>query len=636
MIQILFIVPYPELEEKVKFVLQSHPERQRMQVDIVVRSVDDPLPENIAKYDAIVARGYTAVRTKAQYPQIPTIDLAISGYDIINAVLECQRKYHPEKTAVCGFYGKLYEAEHICRSLGVNVGVFTPDSPEEVCQIVTNLKKWGYDALIGGYTAMQHAQQAGIPAVVIRTGEDTVLQTVNDTLRTVDSVRQEKLRAEMYKTIIYAAQDGVLFVNAAGNIQVRNQVAKRMVGNFSLQNKPFSQIFPELFKDYRKVFATGKALEGRIYTLPATKTVVSVQMDPVIVGSQVQGVVVTLSDITKIQELEGHIRRKLNEKGHRAKYTFQDIIHSSEAISQTIEVARKYAAFDSNIILVGETGTGKELFAQSIHNASSRKNGPFVAINCAALPENLLESELFGYVEGAFTGTVKGGKMGLFEQAHGGTLFLDEIGEISMPIQTKLLRVLQEREVRRIGDNKVISVNVRIISATNKSILKMAQEGTFRRDLVYRLDVLRIFLPPLRKREGDAQLLFQFYLEEICAKQGFREAKMLPDCVPLLLEYPFSGNIRELRNIAERAAVLGNGVVDREVLALALYPEDLEMNQEDFLKPPKAPVLGEPERLRQALDEAGWNQSQAARMLGIDRSTLWRKLRKYGIEVPGK
>ena len=169
--------------------------------------------------------------------------------------------------------------------------------------------------------------------------------------------------------------------------------------------------------------------------------------------------------------------------------TFGDIIHKSAVIVATIDTARRYAASDSNVIIVGETGTGKELFAQSIHNASPRKNGPFVAINCAALPENLLESELFGYVEGAFTGSVKGGKMGLFEQAHGGTLFLDEIGEISLSTQTKLLRVLQEREVRRIGDNKVISINVRIISATNKSINQLAGKELFRRDLMYRLDV---------------------------------------------------------------------------------------------------------------------------------------------------
>lgn len=633
MIQILFIVPYPELEQKVKFVFQNHSERNRVQMDIIVCSVEDDLPDDIGRYDAIIARGYTAVRTKAQYPKIPTIDVVISGYDIINAVLECKKRYHPQKTAVCGFYGKLYEAENICKNLGMDISVFTPDTPEEICQIALNAKKWGYDALVGGYTAILRAKQAGMPAVLIRSGEDAVLQSINDAIRTIDSIYQEKLRAEMYKTVIYASQDAILYVNTSGVIQVRNQMAKRIIGNFSLQNQRFYGVLPELSKDLEKVMQTGKELDGQIYTMPATKNVVSARMTPVIVSERIQGVVVTLSDITKIQELEGHIRRKLSEKGHRAKYTFGDILHSSQTVSRTIEVAKKYASFDSNIILVGETGTGKELFAQSIHNASSRKNGPFVAINCAALPENLLESELFGYVEGAFTGTAKGGKMGLFEQAHGGTLFLDEIGEISLPIQTKLLRVLQEREVRRIGDNKVISVNVRVISATNKSLTKMAQEGAFRRDLLYRLDVLRIFLPPLRKREQDAQLLFQHYLEQICAKQGFGDACLQPDCLPLLLEYPFSGNVRELRNIVERAAVLGSGIVTKEVLAAALYPEDLEPGQETLsLQEPAPPA--EPELLRQALEAAEWNQSRAAQALGINRSTLWRKMHKYGICVP--
>ena len=310
-----------------------------------------------------------------------------------------------------------------------------------------------------------------------------------------------------------------------------------------------------------------------------------------------------------------------------------------------IQLAGRYAASDSNVIIIGETGTGKELFAQSIHNASKRKNGPFVAVNCAALPENLLESELFGYVEGAFTGTSKGGKMGLFEQAHGGTLFLDEVGEISMAIQTKLLRVLQERQVRRIGDNKVINVDVRIISATNKSIRKMADVGQFRRDLVYRLDVLRLFLPPLREREADVELLFVNQLQGMAKRNGQLPVKIEAGVFPLLCQYPFFGNIRELRNIAERVFVLHEGdIINAHDVHEALYPADLDMdpsfaistgtglaeltetqeqNSENF--------LGEEERLRQALKISGGNKGKAAKLLGIDRSTLWRRMKKYEI-----
>ena len=316
-------------------------------------------------------------------------------------------------------------------------------------------------------------------------------------------------------------------------------------------------------------------------------------------------------------------------------------------IDRTIEIAKRYAASDSNIIIVGETGTGKELFAQSIHNASSRKNGPFVAVNCAALTENLLESELFGYVEGAFTGSSKGGKMGLFEQAHGGTLFLDEVEEVSMAIQTKLLRVLQERQVRRIGDDKVIDIDVRIISATNKSIQKMAEAGTFRKDLVYRLDVLRLFLPPLRERENDVELLFVNQLQGMEKNIDQEPLKIEDGVFPLLHQYPFGGNIRELRNIAERVYVLHEGsTIHVQDMQEALYPADLapEPQKQDGAKngnsvlveagvqKTSAQILpGEEERIRQALRLSGGNKGKAAAMLEIDRSTLWRKMKKYGI-----
>lgn len=282
----------------------------------------------------------------------------------------------------------------------------------------------------------------------------------------------------------------------------------------------------------------------------------------------------------------------------------------------------------------GQTGTGKELFAQSIHNASNRKSGPFVAINCAALPENLLESELFGYVEGAFTGTVKGGKMGLFEQAHGGTLFLDEIGEISMAIQTKLLRALQEREIRRIGDNKVISVDVRIVSATNKSIHKLAEQGLFRRDLAYRLDVLRIFLPPLRKRGEDISLLFLRLLQQLGREQNCPVPRVEAADLKILREHSFLGNVRELQNVAERVWALRNGgrITARE-LAAAMEPPDLEMDADTGKEREKVLEEGLPDEramIQQALALCRGNQTKAAKMLGIDRSTLWRKMKKYG------
>lgn len=634
MIRLLFIVPYPELHGKVKNVLDYYPERHRIQADVKVLTVDETIHIQVQQYDAIIARGYSAKQLKAMYPQIPTIDLAISGYDIIQTVTECEREYHPRKIALCGVFGKLYEATDVCRLLGIEIEIYSPDKYQDLEENVRRAVASGCDVIIGGYSSSTYAKKFHMPFHMLSTGEATIYQTLNEAIRTVEEIHKERVVSETYKTIIYASKDGIMYVDDQGIIQVRNRVVRRMNNNESLFHKSLKETFPFLYRTFAEVLGSGQEVDGQIHALPGTNLTVSVAFSPVIVNQTISGVVITMADITQVQKLENQIRRTLSEKGLRAKYTFDDIIHESDVIEKTIDIARRYALSESNIILVGETGTGKELFAQSIHNASARKNGPFVAINCAALPENLLESELFGYVEGAFTGTAKGGKMGLFEQAHGGTLFLDEIGEISMPIQTKLLRVLQEREVRRIGDNKVISVNVRIISATNKSINRMTEQGLFRKDLAYRLDVLRIFLPPLRQRGRDVEILFLHLLKQ----QGKANQRPLPEinlnALSVLQEYPFNGNIRELSNIVERASVLcSDGVIRREDILHALYPQDLEEPlAPDPMQNHPDPDLHEKDRILRALLECDGNKGRAAGLLGMDRSTLWRKLKKYDIK----
>ncbi|MBQ7796838.1 MAG: sigma 54-interacting transcriptional regulator [Lachnospiraceae bacterium] len=634
MIRLLFIVPYPELKEKVEYVLSHHPEKKNLNVDVQVMTVEETPDVPADEYDAIIARGYTARKTSEKYKQIPTIGVIISGYDIIRAISECCEAYHPKKIAICGFSGQLFEAENISKLFGVEAKVYAPATHEALHESVDRAIDAGCDAIIGGYSANILARQHGINSVVIRTGEDTIYQAIDEAVHTVKQIRYERVIAQMYKTIIYSSKDGVLYVNAEGTILVRNRVIRQMNGDISLLERPLKQTLPYLYKTFKNVMASGQEEIGRILTIPGTKTTVSVSGIPVIANKEISGVVINLSDITMIQDLESQIRRKLSERGLKAKYTFEDIIHQSRTMEQTIETARRYAASDSNVIIVGETGTGKELFAQSIHNASSRKNGPFVAINCAALPENLLESELFGYVEGAFTGTSKGGKMGLFEQAHGGTLFLDEIGEVTMSIQSKLLRVLQEKQVRRIGDNKVIDINVRIISATNKSISKLSEQGMFRKDLMYRLDVLRLFIPPLRNRENDVEVLFLNLLKHQSMEMGMPVPVLNPNALPLLHQYPFMGNIRELKNIVERACALKDGsMITKEDLKEALYPQDLSMDSimmpSSSLDYQESPVVSEPERLKKALEQCNGNRTQAAKLLGMDRSTLWRKMQKY-------
>lgn len=265
--------------------------------------------------------------------------------------------------------------------------------------------------------------------------------------------------------------------------------------------------------------------------------------------------IVLIKDITEIMNLENTLRRQLVKKGHVAKYTFNNIIGDSKEIKDCIKKAKIVAKIDKPTLITGESGTGKELFAQSIHNESSRKNFPFIAINCASLPSTLLESELFGYEEGAFTGAKKGGKLGYFEMAHRGTLFLDEIGDINSETQAKLLRVLEEKEIMRLGSEEIISIDVRIIAATNRNLKELVKSGDFRLDLYYRLNTLIINIPPIRKRINDIPLLIQFFLEN----GNFNNATIEYDVMEFLTSFLWLGNIRELRNCIEYMANISNG-----------------------------------------------------------------------------
>ncbi|MHC1759103.1 MAG: sigma-54 interaction domain-containing protein [Negativicutes bacterium] len=293
-------------------------------------------------------------------------------------------------------------------------------------------------------------------------------------------------------------------------------------------------------------------------------------------------------------------------------------------IKRVVDIAKDYARTESNILITGETGTGKEVFAQSIHNHSQRKKGPFVAVNCAALPSQLLESELFGYVKGAFTGANKEGKPGLFEVAHGGTIFLDEISELDYVNQGRLLRVLQEKTVVRLGSDKVVPVDVRIIAATNKDLGLEVAEKKFRDDLFYRLNVLKLILPPLRERVIDIKDYAMNFLERYLPADR-QSMTFRPGALRVLEKFDWPGNIRQLQNTIQRAAVLcKEPFINEATIAHCLDVPDKRPNLQSGL-------TQEIEAIRQALVKAKGKQTEAAKALGINRSTLWRKMQRLGI-----
>lgn len=343
--------------------------------------------------------------------------------------------------------------------------------------------------------------------------------------------------------------------------------------------------------------------------------------------------------VKKIQELE----RRCGEVQHLRKeihstYNFEGLIGASSGLRGVLETIQKAAASNSNVLLSGESGTGKELMARAIHVLSRRKEGPFLPLHCAAVPETLFESELFGHERGAFTGADRV-HLGLFEVASGGTVFLDEVGEIPLSVQSKLLRVLQEREIQRLGGHRTIPIDIRLVAATNKDLAIEVREKRFREDLYYRLDVIEVILPPLRERKEDIPALARHFLEKSNRHTVGKTLILSEPAIDLLKQYDWPGNVRELENIIERAAILAPGST--------IEPEDLNLNLDEMLKTDRVDLAGmaaqasgsyrheiqqkEMERLAEALGKAGGNIAEAARILEIPRSTLFHRLKKHGL-----
>ena len=336
---------------------------------------------------------------------------------------------------------------------------------------------------------------------------------------------------------------------------------------------------------FGEVRETKQEIRSRLVTVNGEY--VNLNITPVIKAENYMGAFAVLQRFKEEEQKQHELRRQLLNKGHKAKYTFDDILGESGAIKKIKEIAKKMAKTNSAVLITGESGTGKELFAHAVHNYSDRKDYPFVAVNCAAIPENLLESELFGYEEGAFTGAKKGGKIGLFEFAHMGTLFLDEIEGMSPALQIKLLRVIQEKEIMKIGGDKVINIDVRIIAATNEELRKLVKENKFRKDLYYRINTLPIMIPPLREREDDVYLLLEKFKTEIGA-----DFKFTPKAKEAFKMYNWEGNIRELKNYVEFFNFMGEEYINFEDMPLAVK-EYYEENKKEISEKEESNILKE-------------------------------------------
>ncbi|WP_307195043.1 sigma-54-dependent Fis family transcriptional regulator [Neobacillus niacini] len=444
------------------------------------------------------------------------------------------------------------------------------------------------------------------------------------------------------QTIIDHAYDGVVMINEEAKITF---YSPQLIELFELENETINgnhvdEVLPQLHLS--NVLKTGVADISELMEKKGIKYMI--HRIPIYQDEQIIGVVgkIVYRQLHEVRErfrsYESSERGVKNNKTEESKFTFNEIITEDSQMKKLIKSGYKAGKGNTTILIRGESGTGKELFAHALHSSSFCGQGPFITVNCAAIPEHLLESEFFGYEGGAFSGANQKGKIGKFDLANGGTLFLDEIGDMSLPLQAKLLRVLQEREFYRVGGTERIGVNVRIIAATNKPLEDMVSAGTFREDLFYRLNVISVELPPLNRRRKDILLLSEFFIEKLNKQNGTSILGWEPLVEQVLLEYDWPGNIRELRNVWERAMIFAeSGKVKLEDLPDYLLKkvgydlgfEDSEDEMCDFSLMERAEQFA----IQKALVQANGNKSKACKLLGISRSLLYDKLKKYEFEV---
>ncbi|MBP2654624.1 MAG: proprionate catabolism activator, Fis family [Firmicutes bacterium] len=619
--KIAFLVPHAPMIAIIKEVLASDNQIcvQYCQLNDRINSAEKLVEQG---YEIIITRAGTAARIKNSTLNVTVVELPVTAFDIIRAVTTA--KTYGSNIAVVAYASMVREIDALTPLLDVSLKQYLTESGDaEIQNMVLEAARDGADVVVGGGLCCQAAQKFGLPSVFIDSGKEAILQAIEEARRIQQAIEAEKIKLSLFTAVLDYVHDGIITVDCQQKITSINMRAQQVFKTSSAKalGQNIGNFWPGL--DLSGLIKTNQEEINKLLQIKGLKVICN--KVPIVVNSNLTGALVTFQEISKIQQAEAHIRKEIYNKGHIAKKHFADICGTSNAITQAVTLAKEFASTTSNILIVGETGTGKEVFAQSIHNHSSRARGPFVAVNCAALPAQILESELFGYVSGAFTGANKEGKPGLFELAHGGTIFLDEIAEMDYTNQSRLLRVLQERSVMRLGSDRVISVDVRVIAATNKDLKTLIRTNLFREDLFFRLNVLKLELPPLRERYQDIRSMTEYFINNHASSN--RSFSIDPLGMKALESYSWPGNIRELENAVERLmALCQTGTASQSDIAAVL---------EKWHEPPvKASFYDEQVReITDALNKAKGVQSTAAKILGIDRTTLWRRMRKLGIHI---
>lgn len=578
--------------------------------------------------DILIAAGANGAFLRNNLP-IPVVLIKVSGFDILHALVKAREQ--SEHIAIFSYQTISAELEEVKELLKLDIEQCYYTTPQDAAQRVAELAAAGFRVIVGSSMITRLAEEAGLAGIFLYS-PNSVRQALDDALEIARVARLEEGRREWLNSIVQHLDEGVVAVDLEERVQAINPAMARLldVSDTWALGQRLSDIAPEL--SLTQTLRTREAELGRIERLK--RRVLVTNRLPLAEQGIASGAVLTCQDSNSIQRADRNLRQQAPKSRPSAKYRLEDILGISAAISSARTLAEQYARTDATVLITGESGTGKELFAQGIHQASPRRREPFVAINCGAFPESLLESELFGYEEGAFTGSRRGGKAGLFEAAHRGSIFLDEIGELPIALQARLLRVLQEREVLRLGSNEATRIDVRVIAATNRDLPAEIAAGRFRQDLYYRLDILQLPLPSLRERPEDLPVLAGAFLESALRRHhaGASAASLLPLLLSRLTSASLPGNVRQLENVIERLAVVVAQLPQDLVPPPALLDRILPAPAPGAPPGKQAPGLrarqrqAEQDEIRKVLDECGGNQAAAAKRLGISRSTLWRKL----------
>ncbi|AZC24730.1 propionate catabolism operon regulatory protein PrpR [Pseudomonas sessilinigenes] len=611
----------------------------RARIEVVETTVNQLLETGRAleargDVDVIIGSGATSEYLR-RHLSTAVLSIRMGEYDLIRA-LDLARA-RATKVGIVSFQHEHPALQAMSSLFTVDIRQVTYSSYEDARQQIHHLVDDGYRLVVGSSTAVETAEAAGAQGVLVLNA-DTVRRAMEDALAICRSRQQSLIQQQRLNAVLRNLSDGVIAVDAECAVQSLNPRMASLLGITSdwARGRSLSEVVPGL--DISNLQFSDDTQESHI--LKVGGRTLAANVTPIIENGRPDGLVITCQEANAIQRTERRIRSQIKPRQFTARYRFEQMLGQAPSFRIMLDLAQRYAGADATVLVQGESGTGKELLAQSIHNASPRQSGPFVAINCAAFPESLLESELFGHEEGAFTGSRKGGKAGLIENAHMGTLFLDEIGDMPVTLQTRLLRVLQEREVLRLGATEPTPIDIRVIAATHRDLRTRVREGEFREDLYYRVNILRLAIPPLRERPEDIPMLAQFLLAKLSPRTAASTAAhaLLERLMPHLQQHSWPGNIRELENIVERAVLSANVLQDGNTSL------DLRMLFDELFEPsPAQPsTMAGPQpaqdlrslsraqesaRVSEMVERCAGDMEEAAKRLGISRTTLWRRLR---------